>query len=330
MNKLISVIIPNYNGSSTIGRCLGALFSSSHEDFEVIVVDDCSSDNSVEIIRQFPCKLVSMTERSGAAKARNKGAERSTGEILFFIDADCIVQKNTLDVVGTIAQRLDHSIFGGTYTPVAYDDNFYSTFQSLFINYSETKRDVPDYIASHAMVMEKETFNKSGGFPEDFLPILEDVEFSHRLRRSGIGLIMNPALLVSHIFNFTLRRSLLNAFKKSKYWTIYSLKNSDLFNDSGTASIELKTNVVSCFSLIVLILFLLSSGRIAFFIPILVISLINLFVNRNFLSAVYSAKGFSFAVLAAAYYIMVYPLAVGAGSLTGMMTYYLSFRQKAA
>ncbi len=330
MNNLISVIIPNYNGSSTIAACLQALHSSRHENFEVIVVDDCSTDNSVEIIQRFPCKLIRLNERSGASRARNTGAQQSTGEVLFFIDADCIVQENTLAVVGIIAEGLDHSVYGGTYTPVAYDDNFFSTFQSLFINYSETKREVPDYVASHAMVMGRETFERSGGFPEDFLPILEDVEFSHRLRKSGISLIMNPAILVSHIFNFTFRNSLLNAFRKSKYWTVYSLKNRDLLNDSGTASIELKTNVVSCFSLIVLTLLLFSSGRIALFLPILFISLINLFVNRNFLAAVYTTKGWSFTVLATAYYIMVYPLAVGGGFFTGMMKYYLSFRQKAA
>jgi len=330
MNKLISVIIPNYNGSSTIATCLQALYSSRHENFEVIVVDDCSTDNSVEIIQRFPCKLIRLNERSGSSKARNTGAQQSAGEVLFFIDADCIVQENTLAVVGIIAEGLDHSVYGGTYTPVAYDDNFYSTFQSLFINYSETRREVPDYIASHAMVIGRETFNGSGGFAEDFLPILEDVEFSHRLRRSGITLIMNPAILVSHIFNFTFRKSLLNAFKKSKYWTVYSLRNRDLLNDSGTASAGLKTNVVSCFSLIILVLLLFSSGRIALSIPILFISLINLCVNRNFLAAVYSAKGWSFTVMATAYYIMLYPFAVGAGSFAGMMKYYLSFRQEAA
>ena len=51
MNKRISVIIPNYNGSSTIGRCLEAAFSSEYDNFEVIVTDDYSTDNSVEIIK---------------------------------------------------------------------------------------------------------------------------------------------------------------------------------------------------------------------------------------------------------------------------------------
>ena len=66
----ISVVIPNRNGAETIGLCLEALFASSHNSFEVVVVDDCSGDNSVAIIKQFPCKLVELTSHVGAAAAR--------------------------------------------------------------------------------------------------------------------------------------------------------------------------------------------------------------------------------------------------------------------
>ena len=85
MNKRISVIIPNYNGSSTIGRCLEAAFSSEYDNFEVIVTDDCSTDNSIEIIKEFPCKFISLDKHSGASKARNTGAENSSGKILFLL-----------------------------------------------------------------------------------------------------------------------------------------------------------------------------------------------------------------------------------------------------
>src|SRR3990172_12839926 len=94
--KYISVIIPNYNACATIGRCLEAVFSSRYENFEVIVVDDCSTDDSVEIIERFPCKLIRLPARSGAARARNVGALSSTGELLFFTDSDCFVLEDTL------------------------------------------------------------------------------------------------------------------------------------------------------------------------------------------------------------------------------------------
>ncbi len=97
------------------------------------------------------------------------------------------------------------------------------------------------------MAISSEHFRKSGGFLEDFLPMIEDVEFSHRMREWGFKLIMNSEILVQHIFNFNFVKSLKNAFRKSFYWKIYSLKNKDIFKDSGTASIELKTNVAAWF-----------------------------------------------------------------------------------
>ena len=323
MNKRISVIVPAYNSAGTIGKCLEALFSSPCDDFEVIVVDDCSSDGSHEIVRQFPCKLIRLEERSGAARARNIGAQNSCGKVLFFIDSDCVVQENTLSVLERTFDAAEEVVLGGSYTMVPFDDRFFSTFQSVFIHYSETKRKDPDYVASHAMAIGKDLFEKSGGFPEDFMPIIEDVEFSHRLRRAGTILRMEPAMLVRHIFNFTLSKSLRNAFRKSKYWTAYSLKNRDLLNDSGTASRELKTNVVSCLLVLCIILmsfFFRGSVVLPAVLPILGL---NIYVNRNFLALLRDAKGLAFAVSAAVYYMAVYPLPVCAGSLSGAARYYL-------
>jgi glycosyltransferase involved in cell wall biosynthesis len=329
VEKRISVIIPNHNGGRTMGKCLEALCASRYDNFEVIVVDDCSDDDSVAIIQRFPCRLIALSSHSGASKARNTGAAAGSGDLLFFIDADCVVEKDTLSLVNRAAQGRQRVFCGGTYTKTAYDDTFFSTFQSVFIHYSETKKSEPDYIASHAMVIDRRTFEQSGGFPEDFMPIIEDVEFSHRLKRTGVKLAMDPAILVRHIFNFTLFKSLRNAFRKSRYWTSYSLKNRDLFHDSGTASLELKTNVASLFFGVVFIMIAIASGKELLLIPAVLLFLLNISVNRNLFAAFYRAGGLSFALFAAFYYMLVYPVAVGTGSLAGMASYYLSSGERA-
>ncbi len=323
MGRSISVVVPVYNGARTIGSCLEAIFASSFDNFKVVVVDDCSSDGSSEIISRFPCKLITFNKRSGASKARNAGARNSTGDILFFIDADCMVQRDTLSLVERAVIAGEKVVVGGTYTKVPADCRFFSAFQSVFINYSETKNEDPDYIASHAMAIERSLFEKSGGFPEDFMPILEDVEFSHRLRQSGSALRMNPSILVSHFFDFDLIRSLKNAFRKSMYWTAYSLKNRDLLGDSGTASRELKINVAAYFILLLVCGLSLLSGRPALLLFSLPVIGLNAGINRNFFSTLRASMGLQFAVLSAAYYLFVYPLAVGAGSLAGVMKYSL-------
>jgi glycosyltransferase involved in cell wall biosynthesis len=323
MGKRISVIIPNYNGGRTIGKCLEALFASSYGDFEAVVVDDCSSDGSREIIARFPCRLIPLGQRSGAARARNIGARNSAGEVLFFIDADCIVQHDTLSRVDRAVGQDSRVVVGGTYTGIPFDDRFFSTFQSVFIHYSETRTPHPDYVASHAMAMRRELFEKSGGFPEEFMPIIEDVEVSHRLRRSGSSLKMDASILVRHIFGFTLLKSLKNAFRKSMYWTAYSLKNRDLLADSGTASVELKVNVFSFFSVLFIVLLSFFLRRPYLLAGVPPIFVLNLYTSRRLLIALGQAKGLSFLLPAALYYMAVYPLPVGAGSLAGMMKFYL-------
>jgi glycosyltransferase involved in cell wall biosynthesis len=333
MGKRISVIIPNYNGAGTIGRCLEAALASRFDDYEIIVVDDCSDDNSVRTVGQFPCKLIKLDRRSGSAKARNEGARQSSGEVLFFTDADCLLLPDTLATVDRTITGNDEQVFGGTYTPLPYDKDFFSIFQSVFIHYSETKKDEPDYIAGHAMAVKRELFLRLKGFPEVFLPIIEDVEFSHRLRRAGIKLVMNPEILVTHIFNFTFMKSMRNAFRKSHFWTIYSLQNRDLAQDSGTASIELKVNVLSWFIIVASGTLLLLSGCKGYAVPMGLIALIslltNLFISRRLLAAMYKARGSGFACLATLYYTMLYPLAVGGGGLSGLVRYYTAFRGRA-
>jgi glycosyltransferase involved in cell wall biosynthesis len=320
MEKRISVVIPSYNKSDTIGKCLDAVFSSEYKHFEVVVVDDCSDDNSLDIIRQYPCELICLEERSGTSVARNRGAEGSTGEVIFFTDADCLLQKDTLSLVNIAISRAGHdTVIGGTYTKLPYDVNFFSIFQSLFVHYSETKNTGnPDYIAAHAMIMSAGMFKKSGGFPEDFLPIIEDVEFSHRLKRSGCRLIMDPDIQVQHIFGFSFIKSLKNAFRKTKYWCIYALKNRGLLTDSGSASTELKTNVASFLMILLLILLwaVTHSPLPLYFLPVVVS--VNIFVSRNLVKMFFKSQSIRFAGLASLYYIIAYPLPVGLGTISAV------------
>ncbi|MBI4825470.1 MAG: glycosyltransferase [Nitrospirae bacterium] len=317
----ISIVIPNYNMAGTIGICLEAAFASQCDDFEVIVVDDNSSDNSVDIIKKFPCRIICLNENAGASKARNIGAQNSLGDIIFFTDADCLLQKMTLSAASRALSKEGDVVLGGTYTVEPFDKDFFSRFQSVFINYSETKNTVaPDYIATHAMAMHSQTFRESGGFPEDFLPMLEDVEFSHRMKRSGKRLVMDPDIKVQHVFNFSFYRSVKNAFKKSRYWIMYSLANKDLAADSGCASSELKFNVLSFFA----VLLLLASWA-AFqtqlslsLIPFILI--LNIISSRRLILAFYKAGGAKFAILSLLYWMTIYPVPVSAGGMYGIIS----------
>ncbi len=326
MESLVSVIIPNRNGATTIGKCLAAAWASDHGNFEIIVVDDGSEDNSIEVIERYPCKLVRLPQHGGAARARNAGAAHSRGRMLFFTDADCLLQPDTLALATeTLAHERPNTIIGGTYTPDPYDRRFFSRFQSIFIHYYETRHaPAADYIATHALAMDASVFRSNRGFAEDVRPILEDVEFSHRLRRAGCRLVMNPAIQVQHIFNYSLIRSLRNAFAKSLHWTGYTISNRDLLADSGTASVGLKLNVlIFAGNAGLLSSFILTGSMILLAFMALALAF-DLFLNRGLLLAFHRAEGLGFALMAALYYLLLYPLAVGAGALAGMLRHVFS------
>src|SRR5262245_40790719 len=87
----VSVVIPVYNGEATLKECLGHLFESRFRDFETIIVDDGSTDQSGAIAAAYPVRVIPTSGRVGPAAARNLGARMATGEVLFFIDSDVMV-----------------------------------------------------------------------------------------------------------------------------------------------------------------------------------------------------------------------------------------------
>jgi len=323
--RSISIVIPNRNGGATLDACLRAACASHGGRFEVVVVDDHSQDGSVDIMRRYPCRIVRLAEHGGVSKARNAGARAASGDLLLFIDADCLLGEDALAAARAAYGDRKDLVLGGTYTPSPADADFFSFFQSVFIHHFETKNPRPDYVAAHAMVIDAELFRRSGGFVEDsFIGVaasVEDVELSHRLRRSGCELAMSRDLRVQHVFRFSLRRSLANAVRKARYWTLYSASNRDLLADSGTASLELKANVV--LGLVQALLLTAAAVApaawpLAAAVPFLAL---DLHVNRRLIAAWFEAGGLRFSVLATLYYATLYAAAVGLGAAAGAAQY---------
>lgn len=330
VERLISVVIPNRNGGATLGRCLAAAFASDHRRFEVIVVDDASDDGSVEIARAFPCKLVRLERHGGVSRARNAGAQASSGELLLFIDADCLLPPGALSAAGAAYGERKDLVLGGTYTPTPHDRDFFSAFQSVFIHHFETKRSAPDYVAAHAMLIDAELFRRSGGFVEgSFIGVaasVEDVELCHRLRRAGCELAMSEDLQVQHVFRFSLVRSLANAIRKARAWTTYSLANGDVLADSGTASVELKANVLLCLAQALLLAGAAALRAAWPLAPAVLLLALDIHLNRRLVAAWYATRGLAFSALALAYYLTLYAAAVGVGAAAGTARYLWTIR----
>lgn len=94
----ISVIIPVYNGEETIGKCLDALIGQDYpkEDYEIVVVDDGSTDRTLEIVRKYPVRLIDLPENKGRIVARETGALAATYDLLFFVDSRVLAEPDVL------------------------------------------------------------------------------------------------------------------------------------------------------------------------------------------------------------------------------------------
>lgn len=96
----ISVIIPAYNSSKYIKRVVTSVLLQTYENFELVIVDDCSTDNTVELVESFAdkrIKIVKHQHNTGAGVARQSGLKEATGEFIMFIDSDDYVKDDFLE-----------------------------------------------------------------------------------------------------------------------------------------------------------------------------------------------------------------------------------------
>ncbi|MHB9111235.1 MAG: glycosyltransferase family 2 protein [Thermoleophilia bacterium] len=325
----VSVIIPLYNAADMITLVLEALYRSTSKDFEIVIVNDCSTDNSLEVlkdlIKKYPFRLIDFPENRGVSKARNAGAAAARGEIILFIDADCIVLPDTIERAVKALRKGESICVGGTYTREPWDKDFFSIFQSLYIHHVETKVEHPDYIATHCMAIWKKTYDEFGGFKEDYFighaASVEDVELSHRLIKAGYQLSRPSDIQVQHIFRFGLRKSVKNAIKKSKYWTMYSLHNRDVMKDSGAASYELKVNVGTQMINLGLAVIAIATRSWYPLVGAAFLYGVNTAISLRLLKLIKEDKGWLFLLKAMGYYQFVYPYIVACGSFMGILKY---------
>lgn len=112
-----SVIIPVYNVKKTIQRCIESLLNQPYEDFELILVDDCSSDGSLDTCKQYQSaggKVIVLHQESnrGVSSARNRGLDSAIGEYVLFVDSDDFVAKNYFQTIDEFTGKYDLIEFG--------------------------------------------------------------------------------------------------------------------------------------------------------------------------------------------------------------------------
>jgi glycosyltransferase involved in cell wall biosynthesis len=109
---LISVIIPIYNGEKYIKRCFESVFSQTEKNFEIIAVDDGSTDSTFSVLKEYENEKIKVIhiENSGVSMARNVGIENATGEYITFLDVDDELLENALESLLFLIKKHDADI----------------------------------------------------------------------------------------------------------------------------------------------------------------------------------------------------------------------------
>ncbi|MFV2018671.1 glycosyltransferase family 2 protein [Micromonospora sp. LOL_023] len=187
----VSVVIPAYNSERTLHACLSAVYAQTLPPVEVIVVDDASTDQTREIARQFPVRLLQTPVNSGPAAARNRGIKASTGELIFFVDADCAPTPTALaTALRVLADEPAVDCVHGIYlTEPLYDDGPVEAYRLLHAHYWRAINTGRVRTAIFALCVVRRCVFDDVGLFDERLRASEDVEISDRMAdRHGIWL----------------------------------------------------------------------------------------------------------------------------------------------
>jgi len=223
---LVSVVVPVFNGGEDLDRCLGAIFSTGWPDIECIVVDDASTDMlTAEIAARHGAQLERMEQRSGPGKARNVGADKARGEIIFFTDADVLLHPDALGkAVAALESDPDLAAVFGSYDDQPGHGSFLSRYRNLYHRWThQASTEEATTFWAGCGAIRREVFLEMGGFSSDYTrPSIEDIELGYRLREAGYRIRLLKTMLGTHL----------------KQWKFWDMLRTDIFR-RGVPWIEL-------------------------------------------------------------------------------------------
>ncbi len=189
---MLSFIVPAFNEERYVGATLAAIHAAAKEvgePYEIVVVDDASTDATAEVARQGGARVIAV-ERRQIAAVRNAGAHASTGDILFFVDADTLV--NAPVIAEALAALRAGAVGGGS--PVRFDRNTWWThvILTLLLPIFRWMR----WAAGCFVFCTREGFELSGGFDERFYAG-EEIFFSQALKRHGRFVVVRSCVTSS-------------------------------------------------------------------------------------------------------------------------------------
>jgi GT2 family glycosyltransferase len=196
----VSVVVCAYNAERTMDQCLASLAVLHYPDYEVIVVNDGSHDQTREIAESYGyCRIINQPNK-GLSAARNVGAEAATGEIVAYTDSDCVADPDWLTYLVSRMEASNLVACGGPNFPPP-EDNLVPAAVAVAPG-GPTHVLISDEIAEHIagcnMAFRREVLMQLGGFDPVYRAAGDDVDICWRLQDAGYTIGFSPAAVVWH------------------------------------------------------------------------------------------------------------------------------------
>ena len=264
MGPMISVVVPAFNCRSTIERCMEALRNLNYTNYEVIIVDDGSTDGTQDILKKSSSGTIRCVrqENAGPAAARNAGAKTARGEILGFTDSDCVPGKDWLN---SVPQHFDDKKVVGVEGKIETD--------RLGVLTQSVRSEGGRYLTAN-MFYRKKDFLAEGGFDERFRRAFrEDTDMAIRMASRGI-MRFERRSCVYHIPRDITLYGLLKKQEMYFYEALFFKKHGKKASAYSMYSLSGNPAVRSGIAFLALL-----SAVSAFFIPIMALPAISFYVG---------------------------------------------------
>jgi hypothetical protein len=209
----LTIVIPVYNGGDELRRCLRGLGTSTRTDYELIVVDDGSTDASAPLAASFGARVLRRDHPGGPALARNDGAHVATAPIVFFLDADVVVHPDTIArAMARFEADPGLAALFGSYDDTPADPGLVSRFRNLLHHYVHQSGEFVDDARpartfwTGCGAIRRSSFLAVGGFDPRLYrrPAIEDIELGYRLTRADQKIVLARDVLATHLKRWTL------------------------------------------------------------------------------------------------------------------------------
>lgn len=256
MKEKVTVIIPNYNGKHFMEACLSSLEKQTYHAYKILVVDNASSDGSIEFMQKnYPdIKLIALDQNYGFSKAVNVGILHSTTPYVLLLNNDTTVDPHFLEEMVAAIRTSPRNFSVSSkmiqmYHPDLIDSagDFYTILGWGFgrgKDHSVQKYNTPDETftaCAGAAIYRRKVFDKIGLFDENHFAYLEDIDIGYRARIYGFKNKYCPNALVYHVGSGT-SGSKYNSFKVK-----LSARNSVYLNYKNMPLLQLFINILPLF-----------------------------------------------------------------------------------